>query len=90
MLGHAHFELIHHDIVNSLYIEVDEIYHLGMLVDILYIQVKIYSSVSRINSLGTISPSDGGILFLNGHRYSSVRFGVYSSLLYSTSLEKYQ
>ena len=24
---------------------------------------KIYSSVSRINSLGTISPSDGGILF---------------------------
>lgn len=27
--GHAHFELIHHDIVNSLYIEVDEIYHLG-------------------------------------------------------------
>lgn len=28
-LGHKNFELIHHDIVNPLYIEVDEIYHLA-------------------------------------------------------------
>lgn len=28
-IGHANFELIHHDIVNPLYIEVDEIYHLA-------------------------------------------------------------
>lgn len=28
-LGHENFELIHHDIVNPLFIEVDEIYHLA-------------------------------------------------------------
>lgn len=28
-LGHENFELIHHDIVNALFIEVDEIYHLA-------------------------------------------------------------
>ncbi len=28
-LGHENFELIHHDVVNSLYIEVDQIYHLA-------------------------------------------------------------
>lgn len=28
-LGHQNFELIHHDIVNALFIEVDEIYHLA-------------------------------------------------------------
>ena len=28
-IGHENFELIHHDIVNPLYIEVDEIYHLA-------------------------------------------------------------
>lgn len=27
--GHPNFELIHHDVVNPLFIEVDEIYHLG-------------------------------------------------------------
>lgn len=28
-IGHENFELIHHDIVNPLFIEVDEIYHLA-------------------------------------------------------------
>ncbi len=28
-IGHKNFELIHHDIVNPLYVEVDEIYHLA-------------------------------------------------------------
>ena len=28
-IGHENFELLHHDIVNPLYIEVDEIYHLA-------------------------------------------------------------
>jgi len=28
-LGHENFEMLHHDIVNPLYIEVDEIYHLA-------------------------------------------------------------
>ena len=28
-LAHENFELIHHDVVESLYIEVDQIYHLG-------------------------------------------------------------
>ena len=28
-IGHPNFDLINHDIVNPLYIEVDEIYHLG-------------------------------------------------------------
>lgn len=31
-LGHKNFELIHHDVVTPLYVEVDEIYHLGKCV----------------------------------------------------------
>jgi len=33
-LGHENFELIHHDVVNSLYIEVDQIYHLASPADV--------------------------------------------------------
>ena len=29
-IGHENFELIHHDIVNPLYIEVDQVSHLGV------------------------------------------------------------
>ena len=28
-MGHENFEILHHDIVNPLFIEVDEIYHLA-------------------------------------------------------------
>ena len=28
-IGHENFEMVHHDIVNPLYLEVDEIYHLA-------------------------------------------------------------
>ncbi|XP_026466157.1 UDP-glucuronic acid decarboxylase 1-like isoform X2 [Ctenocephalides felis] len=53
-LGHENFELIHHDIVNPLYIEVDEIYHLASPASpphYMYNPVK----TIKTNTLGTIN-----------------------------------
>lgn len=52
--GHENFELIHHDIVNPLYIEVDEIYHLASPASpphYMYNPVK----TIKTNTLGTIN-----------------------------------
>lgn len=59
-LGHENFELIHHDIVNPLYIEVDEIYHLASPASpphYMYNPVKTIktNTLGTINMLGTIS-----------------------------------
>uniref|UniRef100_U5EXQ8 UDP-glucuronic acid decarboxylase 1 n=1 Tax=Corethrella appendiculata TaxID=1370023 RepID=U5EXQ8_9DIPT len=53
-LGHENFELIHHDIVNPLFIEVDEIYHLASPASpphYMYNRVK----TIKTNTLGTIN-----------------------------------
>lgn len=53
-LGHPNFELIHHDIVNSLFIEVDEIYHLASPASpphYMYNPVK----TIKTNTMGTIN-----------------------------------
>jgi len=53
-IGHENFELIHHDIVNPLYIEVDEIYHLASPASpphYMYNPVK----TIKTNTLGTIN-----------------------------------
>ncbi|XP_058059027.1 UDP-glucuronic acid decarboxylase 1 isoform X1 [Anopheles bellator] len=53
-LGHENFELIHHDIVNPLFIEVDEIYHLASPASpphYMYNPVK----TIKTNTLGTIN-----------------------------------
>ncbi|XP_055371192.1 UDP-glucuronic acid decarboxylase 1 [Condylostylus longicornis] len=53
-LGHQNFELIHHDIVNPLFIEVDEIYHLASPASpphYMYNPVK----TIKTNTLGTIN-----------------------------------
>ncbi|GAB6019070.1 UDP-glucuronic acid decarboxylase 1 [Chamberlinius hualienensis] len=53
-VGHENFELIHHDIVNPLYIEVDEIYHLASPASpphYMYNPVK----TIKTNTLGTIN-----------------------------------
>lgn len=53
-LGHENFELIHHDIVNSLFIEVDEIYHLASPASpphYMYNPVK----TIKTNTMGTIN-----------------------------------
>lgn len=53
-VGHNNFELIHHDIVNPLYIEVDEIYHLASPASPIH---YMYNPVKTIktNTLGTIN-----------------------------------
>jgi len=53
-IGHVNFELIHHDIVNPLYIEVDEIYHLASPASPIH---YMYNPVKTIktNTLGTIN-----------------------------------
>ncbi|CAD7092465.1 unnamed protein product [Hermetia illucens] len=53
-LGHENFELIHHDIVNPLFIEVDEIYHLASPASpphYMYNPVK----TIKTNTMGTIN-----------------------------------
>lgn len=53
-IGHVNFELIHHDIVNPLFIEVDEIYHLASPASPIH---YMYNPVKTIktNTLGTIN-----------------------------------
>ncbi|OQV24037.1 UDP-glucuronic acid decarboxylase 1 [Hypsibius exemplaris] len=53
-IGHANFEMMHHDIVNPLFIEVDEIYHLASPASpphYMYNPVK----TIKTNTLGTIN-----------------------------------
>ncbi|CAF3705019.1 unnamed protein product [Adineta steineri] len=53
-IGHENFELINHDIVNPLYIEVDQIYHLASPASpphYMYNPVK----TIKVNSIGTIN-----------------------------------
>lgn len=53
-IGHENFELIHHDIVNPLFIEVNEIYHLASPASpphYMYNPVK----TIKTNTLGTIN-----------------------------------
>ncbi|KAK7090324.1 UDP-glucuronic acid decarboxylase 1-like [Littorina saxatilis] len=53
-IGHENFELLHHDIVNPLYIEVDEIYHLACPAsppNYMYNPIK----TIKTNTLGTIN-----------------------------------
>lgn len=58
-IGHRNFELIHHDIVNPLFIEVDEIYHLASPASpphYMYNPVKTIktTTVGTINMLGKV------------------------------------
>ncbi|GFS22919.1 UDP-glucuronic acid decarboxylase 1 [Elysia marginata] len=56
-VGHENFELLHHDIVNPLYIEVDQIYHLASPAsppNYMYNPIK----TLKTNTLGTINMLD--------------------------------
>lgn len=53
-IGHENFELIHHDIVNPLYIEVDEIYHLASPASPPHYMLNPVKTI-KTNTLGTIN-----------------------------------
>ncbi|XP_072396003.1 UDP-glucuronic acid decarboxylase 1-like isoform X2 [Diabrotica undecimpunctata] len=53
-IGHENFELIHHDIVNPLYIEVDEIYHLASPASPPHYMQNPVKTI-KTNTLGTIN-----------------------------------
>lgn len=53
-LGHENFELIHHDIVNPLFIEVDEIYHLASPASPPHYMENPVKTI-KVNTLGTIN-----------------------------------
>lgn len=53
-LGHENFELIHHDIVNPLFIEVDEIYHLASPASPPHYMHNPVKTI-KTNTLGTIN-----------------------------------
>lgn len=53
-VGHENFELLHHDIVNPLYIEVDEIYHLASPASPPHYMFNPVKTI-KTNTLGTIN-----------------------------------
>lgn len=53
-IGHENFELIHHDIVNPLFIEVDEIYHLASPASPPHYMFNPVKTI-KTNTLGTIN-----------------------------------
>lgn len=53
-LGHENFELIHHDIVNPLFIEVDEIYHLASPASPPHYMFNPVKTI-KTNTMGTIN-----------------------------------
>ncbi|CAO1397606.1 unnamed protein product [Diamesa hyperborea] len=53
-IGHVNFELIHHDIVNPLFIEVDEIYHLASPASPPHYMFNPVKTI-KTNTLGTIN-----------------------------------
>lgn len=68
-IGHENFELIHHDIVNPLFIEVNEIYHLASPASpphYMYNPVKTIktNTLGTINMLGNYSFQDSGFYFI--------------------------
>merc|ERR1719461_1186437 len=66
-LGHENFEMLHHDIVNPLYIEVDEVYHLASPASpppYMYNPVKTIktNTVGTVNMLGLAKRTKARIL----------------------------
>lgn len=53
-IGHENFELIHHDMVNPLFIEIDEIYHLASPASPLHYMLNPVKTI-KTNTLGTIN-----------------------------------
>lgn len=53
-IGHDNFELIHHDVVNPIYIEVDEIYHLASPASPPHYMHNPVKTI-KTNTLGTIN-----------------------------------
>lgn len=53
-LGHPNFELLHHDIVNSLHVEVDEIYHLASPASPPHYMDNAVKTI-KTNTIGTIN-----------------------------------
>ena len=66
-IGHENFEMVHHDIVNPLYLEVDEIYHLASPASpphYMYNPVKTIktNTVGTVNMLGLAKRTKARIL----------------------------
>lgn len=53
-IGHANFELIHQDIVNPLFVEVDEIYHLASPASPPHYMFNPVKTI-KTNTIGTIN-----------------------------------
>lgn len=83
-LGHKNFELIHHDIVNPLYVEVDQIYHLASPASpphYMFNPVKTIktNTVGTINMLGLAKRVGARVLIAST---SEVKLIVYSKYLH--------
>lgn len=53
-IGHENFELVHHDVVRPLYVEVDEIYHLASPASPPHYMINPVKTI-KTNTLGTIN-----------------------------------
>ena len=78
-IGHENFEMVHHDIVNPLYIEVDEIYHLASPASpphYMYNPVKTIktNTVGTVNMLGLAKRTKAKILIASTSEASLLMF----------------
>ena len=86
-IGHPNFDLINHDIVNPLYIEVDEIYHLASPASpphYMYNPVKTIktNTVGAVNALGLAKRVNAKILIASTSEvYGDPEVGIWSQIL---------
>ena len=80
-IGHENFEMVHHDIVNPLYIEVDEIYHLASPASpphYMYNPVKTIktNTVGTVNMLGLAKRTKAKILIASTSEVNFAEFYI--------------
>lgn len=68
-LGHENFELIHHDIVNPLFIEVDEIYHLASPASPPHYMFNPVKTI-KTNTMGRLMPQVDYFKYIYNHACS--------------------
>lgn len=80
-IGHNNFEVIHQDIVNPLFIEVDEIYHLASPASPPHYMFNPVKTI-KTNTIGTINML-GGLPFSKLLEYAYVKIGGTIGYCYS-------
>ena len=91
-IGHENFEMVHHDIVNPLYMELDEIYHLASPASpphYMYNPVKTIktNTVGTVNMLGLAKRTKAKILIASTSEVNFTEINSFEFFLFSRFME---